>query len=79
VLLYHSLAYLQCHWVCGVGLNDVNISSAYFSGNLGLDGCFFADEAEHGIGRVLRELAEELELDDEVRALVTQVLCMKQE
>lgn len=78
MLLYHSSAYLQCHWVCGVGLNDVNIFPADFSGNLGLDGCFVADEAEHGIGRVLRELADELELHDEVRALVTRVLCMKQ-
>jgi hypothetical protein len=45
-------------------LNDVNILPAYFSGNLGLGGCFVADEAKDSIGRVLRELAEELELDD---------------
>jgi hypothetical protein len=56
----------------------VNIFPADFSGNLGLDGCFVADEAEDGIGRVFRELADELELDDEVCALVTRVLCMKQ-
>jgi hypothetical protein len=55
----------------------VNIFPADFSGNLGLDGCFVADEAEDGVGRVFRELADELELDDEVFALVTRVLCMK--
>lgn len=60
----HSLAYLQCLRVRGVGLNDVNIFPAYFSGNLGVDGCFVADEAEDGIGWVFRELADELELDD---------------
>jgi hypothetical protein len=42
----------------------VNILAAYFSGNLGLDGCFVADEAKDGIGWVFRELADELELDD---------------
>jgi hypothetical protein len=41
----------------------VNIFPAYFSGNLGLDGCFVADEAKDGIGWVFRELADELELD----------------
>jgi hypothetical protein len=41
----------------------VNISPAYFSGDLGLDGCFVADEAKDGIGWVFRELADELELD----------------
>jgi hypothetical protein len=60
----HSLAYLQCLRVRGVGFNDVNIFPAYFSGNLGLDGCFVADEAKNSIGWVFRELADELELDD---------------
>jgi hypothetical protein len=49
--------------VRGVSLNDVNVLSAYFSRNLGLNGCFVADEAEDSIGWVCRELAEELELD----------------
>jgi hypothetical protein len=56
----------------------VNIFPADFSGNLGLDGCFVADEAEDGVGRVFRELADELELYEEVCALVTRVLCVKQ-
>lgn len=56
----------------------MNIFSADFSGNLGLDGYFVADEAEDDIGRILRELADELKLDDEVCASVTRVLCMKQ-
>jgi hypothetical protein len=60
----HSLAYLQCHIVRGVGLNDVNIFPAYFSDNLGLGGYFVADETEDGIGWVFRELADELELDN---------------
>jgi hypothetical protein len=42
----------------------VNIFLAYFSGNLGLDGCLVADEAKDGIGWVFRQLADELELDD---------------
>ena len=42
----------------------MDIFSAYFGGNLGLDGCFVADEAKDGIGWVFRELADELELDD---------------
>lgn len=63
-LINYLLAYLQCQRVRGVGLNDVNIVSAYFSSNLGLGGCFVADEAEDSIGWVLRELAEELKLDD---------------
>jgi hypothetical protein len=49
----------------------VNIFPADFSGNLGLDGCFIADEAEDGIVWVFRELADKLELDDEVCVLVT--------
>lgn len=60
----HSLAYLQCLRVRGVGLNDVNILPAYFSGNLRLGRCFVADEAENGIGWVFRELADELELGE---------------
>jgi hypothetical protein len=56
----------------------VNIFPADFSGNLGLDGCFVADEAEDGIGGIFRKLADELELDDEVCALVTRVFCAKQ-
>lgn len=56
----------------------MNIFPADFSGNLGLDGYFVADEAEDGIGRIFRELADELELDGEARASVTPVLCMKQ-
>lgn len=42
----------------------MNIFPAYFSGNLGLNDCFVADEAEDGIGWVFRELADKLELDD---------------
>lgn len=48
-LIGHSVAHLQCHIVRGVGLNDVNIPPAYFSGNLGLGGCFVADEAKDSI------------------------------
>jgi hypothetical protein len=51
----------------------VNIFPAYFSGNLGLDGCFVADEAKDGIGWVFRELADELELDD--RFFITYESC----
>jgi hypothetical protein len=53
-------------------LNDVNIVSADLSSNPGLDGCFIADEAEDSIGWVFGELADELELDDEVFVLVTE-------
>jgi hypothetical protein len=56
----------------------VNIFPADFSSNLCLDGCFIANEAEDDIGRVFRELADELELDDEVCVLVKRVFCMKQ-
>lgn len=56
----------------------MNICPADFSGNLGLDGGFIASEAEDGIGRVFRELADELELDDEVCVLVTRIWFMKQ-
>lgn len=42
----------------------MNIFPANFSGNFGLGGRFVADETKDSIGRVLRELAEELELDD---------------
>jgi hypothetical protein len=60
----HSVAYLQCRRVRGVGLKNVNIFPAYFSLNLGIDNCFVADKAEDGIGWVFRELTDELELDD---------------
>ena len=70
VFIHRSLAYLQCCRVRGVGLNDVNIVPAYFSGNLGVDGCLVADEAEDGIGWVFRELADELELDNRIFPLV---------
>ncbi len=63
LFLGHSLAYLQCLGVRGIGLKDVNILSTYFSGNLRLDGCFVADEAKDGIGWVFGELADKLELD----------------
>jgi hypothetical protein len=42
----------------------VDIFPAYFNGNLGLDGCFVADEAEDNIDWIFRELANDLELDD---------------
>ena len=59
----HSQAYLQCLGVSGIGLNNVDIFPAYFSGNFGVHGCFVADEAKDGVGWVFRELADELELD----------------
>ena len=60
----HSFAYLQCIRVRSVGLNDVDIAPSDFSGNLGLDGGFVADEPKDGVGWVCRELAEKLELHD---------------
>lgn len=62
---------LYCQWIRGIGLNDVNIVPTDFSSNLGLDGCFVADEAEDNIRWVFGDLADELELGDEVFVLVT--------
>ena len=59
----------------------MNIVPADFSSNLGLNGCFVADETEDRIGRVFGELADELELDGGVCVLVYMpgyILCMKQ-
>ena len=58
----HSFACLQRIRVCSVGLNNVDIAPSDFSGNLGLDGGFVADEPEDGVGWVFRELAEKFEL-----------------
>lgn len=66
----HSLAYLQCIRVRSVGLNNVDIAPSDFSGNLGLDGGFVADEPEDEVGWVFRELAEKLELHDGFFVLV---------
>lgn len=49
----------------------MNIVPADFSGNPGLDDFFVTDEAEDSIGWVPGDLADELELDDEVYVLVT--------
>lgn len=65
-----SPAYLQCHWIRGISLNNVNILPADFSSNLNLNGGFVADETEDGIRWVLGELADELELDNGVCILV---------
>lgn len=66
----HSFAYLQCVRVRSVGLNNVDVVPSDFSGNLGLDGGFVADEPEDGVGWVFRELAEKLELYDGFFVLV---------
>ena len=66
----HSFTYLQCIRVRSVGLKDVDIAPSDFSGNLGLDGGFVADEPEDGVGWVFRKLAEKLELHDGLFALV---------
>lgn len=51
----------------------MDIFPADFNGNFRLDSSFIADEAENGIRRVFRELADELELD-QVCVLVSRVL-----
>ncbi len=66
----HSFAYLQCIRVRSVGLNDVDIAPSDFSGNLGLDGGFVADEPKDRVGWVFRELAEKLELHEGLLVLV---------
>lgn len=62
----YLFAYLQCHRIRGVGLNDVNIFPADFIGNLGFDGCFVTDKAKDSVAWILRELAEEFELNNEL-------------
>jgi hypothetical protein len=70
----HSNAYLQCIWVSGVGLDDVDVLATDFGRNLGLDGGFVADETEDDVVWVGGELSEKLELQELlVMSLVHQV------
>lgn len=70
----YSLAYLQCICVRSVGLNDVDIAPSDFSGDLGLDGGFVADEPEDRVGWVFGELTEKLELYNRLFVLVVSLV-----
>jgi hypothetical protein len=59
-----SVAYSERLVVLKVGMENVDVWPVQLLGHLLLGRIDAANEANDGVGRVLRELAEELELDD---------------